>query len=195
MALLEKKGKKEGFFLMVEGGRIDHVAHANDPAGTIGDTFAFDNAVKVALDYAKKDKDTLVVVVADHETGGLTIGAGGEDVKADITLLSRLTKTAEFMGKQIKADGSNIDAVFAQYAGINDLSAAERTGIQSASKKALAVANVISARAGIKFASTGHTGVTVPVMAVGDKEHEFTGLLDNTEIPKIIAEAMDLDLN
>ena len=95
---------------------------------------------------------------------------------ADITLLSKLTKTAEFMGKQVKADGSNIDAVFAQ----TDLTAAERTSVQSASKKALAVANVISVRAGIKFASTGHTGVMVPVMAIGDKEHEFTGLLDKS---------------
>lgn len=186
--------KNKGFFLMVEGGRIDHAAHANDPAGVYGDTLAFDTAVNVALDYAEKNKDTMVIVTADHETGGLIIGAGGEDAKADITLLNKLTKTAEYMGKQIKADGSNIDAVFARYAAINDLTENERTGIQTAANKALAAANVISARAGIKFNSGGHTGVTVPVMVTGEKEYELAGLIDNTQIAKIIADAMDLDL-
>lgn len=190
-----KESKHKGFFLMVEGGRIDHAAHANDPSGVYGDTLAFDAAVKVALDYAEKNNDTLVIVTADHETGGLIIGAGGEDAKADINVLNKVTKTAEYMGKQIKTDGSNIDAVFAQYANITDLTATERASMQTASNKALTVANVISARAGIKYTSGGHTGVTVPVMVTGEKEYEFAGLIDNTRIAKIIADAMDIELN
>jgi len=52
---------KDGFFLMVERSKIDWAAHANDPVGVISDILAFDNAVKVALDFAKKDKHTVVM--------------------------------------------------------------------------------------------------------------------------------------
>ena len=68
-------GLKKGFFLMVEGGKIDWACHANDAMATIGDTIDFDNSVKVALKFAKRHPyDTLIVVTGDHETGGMTIG-------------------------------------------------------------------------------------------------------------------------
>ena len=56
---------------MSEGGRIDHAGHSNLKESMIGETLEFDKAVKAALDFAKKDKNTLVIVTADHETGGL----------------------------------------------------------------------------------------------------------------------------
>ncbi len=71
--ILSKNPK--GFFLMVEGGRIDHASHAMSYNDTIAETLAFDAAVKVALDYANSHNDTLVIVTADHETGGLSLGA------------------------------------------------------------------------------------------------------------------------
>lgn len=64
---------EDGFFLMVEGGRIDHASHARNLSNNIGDTLAFDDAVKVALDFAAKNNDTLVIVTADHECGGFTL--------------------------------------------------------------------------------------------------------------------------
>jgi len=68
-------GFQKGFFLMVEGGKIDWAAHANDAMAVMGDMLDFDNAVKVALDfYAMHPCDTLIVVTGDHETGGMTIG-------------------------------------------------------------------------------------------------------------------------
>ncbi len=73
----EVKGhKKRGFFLMIEGSQIDWACHDNDAARTIRQTLLFDQAVKAAIDFAQKDKRTLVVVTADHETGGLTIKGG-----------------------------------------------------------------------------------------------------------------------
>ncbi len=66
---------EDGFFLMVEGGRIDHADHARDYKRTAVDTGAFDDAIKAALDYAAENPDTLVVVTADHECGGLALGA------------------------------------------------------------------------------------------------------------------------
>lgn len=72
-------GGENGFFLMVEGAHIDKNSHNNDGAGMNEALLSFDSAVNAALDYAKKDKHTLVVVTADHETGGITL-EGGEYV-------------------------------------------------------------------------------------------------------------------
>ncbi|MFQ5429759.1 MAG: alkaline phosphatase [Phycisphaerae bacterium] len=66
-------GDPDGFFLMVEGGRIDYAAHFNDIQGDVFETIEFSNAVQAALDWAMGRADTLVLVTADHETGGLSI--------------------------------------------------------------------------------------------------------------------------
>ena len=64
-----------GFFLMVEGGKIDWAAHSNDLAGTIFEMLDFDQAIAVAYEFYKKHpQETLIVVTADHETGGVTLG-------------------------------------------------------------------------------------------------------------------------
>lgn len=69
---------EEGFFLMVEGGKVDWACHANDAAASIKNTIAFDNAVKEAIDFYNQHPDeTLIVVTGDHETGGLTLGFAG----------------------------------------------------------------------------------------------------------------------
>lgn len=61
------------FFLMIEGSQIDWAGHANDTAGSIRQTLLFDMAVHEAIEFAKKDKRTLLIVTADHETGGLQL--------------------------------------------------------------------------------------------------------------------------
>jgi hypothetical protein len=63
----------DGFFLMVEGGRIDHAGHANDIVRNVFETVEFSNAVEKAIDWAQKRADTLILVTADHETGGLAV--------------------------------------------------------------------------------------------------------------------------
>ncbi|HLO99963.1 MAG TPA: alkaline phosphatase [Fimbriimonas sp.] len=73
------KGNSKGFVLQIEGGKVDHAGHANDLAGHIYDQIAFEEAVKVAIDFAREDKNTLVIVTADHATGGPSLnGAGNE---------------------------------------------------------------------------------------------------------------------
>ena len=74
--LYDKKHKK-GFFLMVEGGKIDYACHANDAAAALCEVVDFDNAIRVAYEFYKQHPDeTLIVITADHETGGLTLGNG-----------------------------------------------------------------------------------------------------------------------
>ncbi|MDX2430213.1 MAG: alkaline phosphatase, partial [Bacteroides sp.] len=83
--LLSKNEK--GFFLMVEGSQIDWEEHGNNADGTIAEVLDFEQAIAAALDFAEKDGNTLVVVTADHETGGLSLSAklnpetGGRDYK------------------------------------------------------------------------------------------------------------------
>ncbi len=67
----------DGFFMMVEGGRIDWAGHANDAATNLREVLALDDAVKVALEFQKTHPDVLVVVTGDHETGGMTMGFAG----------------------------------------------------------------------------------------------------------------------
>lgn len=65
---------ERGFFLMVEGGRIDHACHDNDANRAVWEAIAFDQAVAEGIQYARRRNDTLVIVVADHETGGMSVG-------------------------------------------------------------------------------------------------------------------------
>jgi alkaline phosphatase len=70
----------KGFFLMVEGGRIDHAGHERNISKNVADTLAFDEAVKVATDFASLNNETLVIVTADHECGGLVLQPENLDV-------------------------------------------------------------------------------------------------------------------
>ncbi|MDY6830573.1 MAG: alkaline phosphatase [Thermodesulfobacteriota bacterium] len=75
---IEIMQNRRGFFMMVEGGKIDWACHANDARAAIEDTIAFDDAIKVAVDFAKKHPfETLIVVTGDHECGGMTLGFAG----------------------------------------------------------------------------------------------------------------------
>ena len=75
-----------GFVLMVEGSKIDKTAHSNDIENMINEVIHFDNAVKAALEFAEKDGHTLVIVTADHETGGLAMPDNAEPYKGKISI-------------------------------------------------------------------------------------------------------------
>jgi alkaline phosphatase len=89
-------GLGTGFFLMVEGGKIDWACHANDAVATIGDMIDFDNAIGQALAfYNAHPRDTLIVVTGDHETGGMTIGHATTGYTAFYDRLLLQTKSYE----------------------------------------------------------------------------------------------------
>jgi alkaline phosphatase len=86
---LLSQGKK-GFFLMVEGSEIDFLAHNNQAPGVIRETLDLDKAIGSALEFAAKDRQTLIIVTADHETGGMTLNEGNNktgDISAKFTSL------------------------------------------------------------------------------------------------------------
>jgi alkaline phosphatase len=85
---IEVINNEEGFFMMVEGGKIDWACHANDAASVVHDTKAFADAVQVAIDFAAEHpEETLILVTGDHETGGLSIGFAGTHYDTFLQLL------------------------------------------------------------------------------------------------------------
>lgn len=208
---------KDGFFLMVEGGRIDHAGHANDVAGNIHDTIAFDDAVKVALDFYNKHKDeTLIVVVGDHETGGMGLGLG----KQYFMNLDRVASFKESIDdglehvykKKLNQDRAAFYKHIAEKFDLNDLTVEEKAGIEKAmdfvdvdqkdtknvwggyDPVAMAVAHVTSKRAGVYWTSYAHTAVQLPVSAIGVTSANFGGFSDNTDVAKKLAKVMDVKI-
>ncbi|MFC5711962.1 alkaline phosphatase [Thalassorhabdus alkalitolerans] len=183
---------EDGFFLMVEGSQIDWAGHANDAAWAMSDTEAFEEAVMEAIDFADQDGETLVVVVGDHDTGGISLG--GENTKStEIEMLRDVTATGEYMANQLNEDRSNVKEVIQEYANI-DITGEEAENIQEYADPVLAINHVISNYAGVGWSSTDHTGEEVPLYAYGPGSELLTGLVDNTDVPKAMAEAMNVDL-
>jgi alkaline phosphatase len=108
------KKNKKGFFLMIEGSEIDWAGHANAADTLVDETLDFDKAVGVALDFAKTDKHTLVIITADHETGGVTITGG--DIQSHIVKLNFSTKDHTAVMVPVYAFGPGAE----KFAGIYD---------------------------------------------------------------------------
>lgn len=97
-----------GFILQIEGGRVDHAAHNNDPAGLIYDQIAFDDAIKVAMDFAESRDDTLVIVTTDHGNAnpGLNgIGSGYEDSNYKFERIQNFQRSNSWILREL--DGSS----------------------------------------------------------------------------------------
>lgn len=184
---------KDGFFLMVEGSQIDWAGHDNDAAWAMSDVEAFEEAVKVALDFAKKDRKTLVVVGGDHDTGGMTTGSNGSmEVNADI--LQEVTATGDHMAAQLNQDRSNVKEVVEEYTNLT-LTEEEVQTIKDASEPSIAINQVVSDYANVGWTSLNHTGADIQLYAYGPKSDEFSGFYDNTDIPKKIADILKLKLD
>lgn len=139
---------EDGFFLMVEGGRIDHACHANDAVSSIYDTLAFDDAVKAAIEfYNENPEDTLIIVTGDHETGGLTLGFAGTYYDSAFDTLSKQNKSYENYGgifneykKSHNVNNCNLNDLKADlnnYFGLANLTADEEMGLTDALKRSI----------------------------------------------------------
>jgi len=175
---------EDGFFLMVEGGAIDWVAHNRDPAGVVAETFEFDKAVRVALDFAIEDGSTLVLVTADHECCGLEVGKN-----VDVGYINGITATTEFIWGKIKSGEMNYESAMSAYANIPKLTKNEKKCIELYGEGG--ISDVISVHANVEWGWSGmdngdHTAVPVPVYAFGPNSGQFDGELDNTKIGQLM---------
>lgn len=176
---------RRGFFLMVEGSQIDWAGHDNDIVGSMSEMKDFEEAFQAAIDFAKKDKHTLVVATADHSTGGLTIGRDGE-YKWDPTPIKQAKRTPEFMAAQIAA-GAGVEETLDKYIEfdltddeIQSVKEAEATGDEGEIYSA--ISNIFDVRSYTGWTTDGHTGDDVPVYAYGPGKEMFTGLIENTDV-------------
>lgn len=188
---------EDGFFLMIEGSKIDWAAHANNTVGIVSDILAFDEAVKAAVEFAKADGNTVVVVTTDHGNSGITIGSSyyNENVKSydkatyenTTDLLKNATITEERFN-EIAAGKSDdeIKALAKKYYEIdlNDEELAIVKGEQGERRK-VGIREVIARRVGIGYTTGGHTGeqIYLGVYAPSDVEL-LEGVVDNTEVNK-----------
>ncbi|MCL2053426.1 MAG: alkaline phosphatase [Oscillospiraceae bacterium] len=193
-----------GFFLMVEGSKVDWANHANDPIGCISDVLAFDNAVRVALSYAKARQDTMLIILTDHGTGGITIGNTSTDssyssdpVTKFIAPLSKATLTPEGVAALFNKERTNIKEVVGQYLGVTDLTDEEIEAIKEADLSSMnyAIGPIISKRAGIGWTTGGHTGEDITLYTYLPQNERIVGLINNTDVAKATANAWGTDLD
>jgi len=197
----------EGFFVMIESGRIDHADHDHDIPGSIWDTLAFDEAVQVALDYQAAHPDVLVITTADHETAGLALGHGTEYFTT-INNLSEVTCSQSALSDMISDDPENAMALaescglvvsdeYVEMLGQYPAEAEEIEGFDLGyaytwAHYVLALAE--AEMAGIEFGPWAHTGMPVITYTVGPGAEMFTGTFDNTDLPKYMAESLGVTL-
>jgi alkaline phosphatase len=201
LEILSKNPK--GFFLFIEGSKIDWASHANDPIGVISDILAFDDAVKAALDFAQTNGKTMVIAFSDHGNGGMSIGNKTTDsnysklsYESVFVPLKKAILTGEGLEKVITKDLSNenIRKVMAKYAGIDDLTENEIDDVKKAKPGRInqTTGPMVSRRANIGWTTNGHTGEDLFFYVYGLNKQ--IGLVDNTDIAHIIAKGMDFDL-
>ena len=189
--LLEKN--PNGFFLMIEAGRIDHASHGNDIAAALAETKELDDVVGYVLEYARQRGDTLVVVIADHETGGLAVGTNYGKV-VDVQGILNIKASTGTMAAEIK-NGGDIKEVVKKYTGIeltNDEVAYIQKRAEEDPKYGLSngIGEVLAERLGVRFASHKHTGEPVPLFAYGPGASKFVGFHHHTQTGRLIAELM-----
>lgn len=181
------------FFLLVEGGRIDHAGHEFDAAGVAAETQDFDRAVEVALRYQKEHPGTLIVLTADHATGGLAINdyvdwEGLKKQKASLTtIVTRLREgTGAFAAELLREQtgyccfGKDTQTLLA----LSTDDAKRFLGTR------LTEHNGVSWIPWVNGNTWGHTGEDVPLFAGGPGAGRFQGVLDNTDIPARMAELL-----
>ena len=210
---LSKKSKK-GFFFMIEGGKIDYASHSDDGATMVNEVIDFDNAIKVAYEFYKKHpNETLIVVTADHETGGLVLGysgayalnlkaLAGQKVSSDrmASILRRASRARmELRWERVqellkenfglwdkveltKEETHELRVYFEQAYATTDISKRE----SKLSSLAYRAKQMINHKALLSWAGPNHSASFVPLFAIGAGAEKFDGVIDNTDIPKLI---------
>lgn len=214
------KDLSKGFFLMVEGGKIDWAGHANDAATNFREVIDMDEAIKVAYEfYSQHPDETLIVVTADHETGGISIGNGSYNLNLQALKSQKMSEEEftlfvnglrakyknqvpwEAIQKALKENFGFWDSVKlsekqeARLKAIYDKSFGnqpvdlEKTLYSQSEPISSEAKRILNSIANVGWISGGHSAGYVPVYAIGANAHLFQERIDNTEIPEKIAKA------
>ncbi|MBP1638038.1 MAG: Alkaline phosphatase, partial [Bacteroidetes bacterium] len=192
-----------GFFMMVEGSKVDWAAHANDPAGIMSEFLAFDKAVGKVIDFAKKDGNTTVVIMPDHGNSGFSIGRN--DLPKSYTKLtledifgtvSKYQRTAEGLEKiLLTTKPDDFKSVFKQYTNIDLTEDELKLLLSSQNYKAISymevghsanlthnITVILNAHTAFGFTTSGHTGEEVFLAIYHPQGDRITGNVRNTDI-------------
>jgi alkaline phosphatase len=176
----------KGFYLQVEGALIDKRSHANDAAQTLEEIKAFDDAVKVALDFAKTDGNTLVIVTADHECAGFNIIEHGSFTNAEADHAPVNVDSGNTANSSTPARPGNQakDAGRTEFAPATFRTKDDPVGVTDGSPQA---------SLWLSYLSGNHTGADVPIFAYGPGSSAVSAEIDNTDLFGIVRTALDLD--
>ncbi|KAJ2910972.1 vacuolar alkaline phosphatase [Coemansia aciculifera] len=204
------KKKNAGFFLMIEGSRIDMAAHTNDPAAHLRDIVAYWDAISVARTYVDEHPDTVLISVSDHETGGFSVAKqltpSYPEYLWNPRALEHVRHSIEYISYKLLAQPTSdqearyryvSDTVFAEWLGIKDAKHGEIMAVTQeleSIKLRQLLSDVISNRAQIGWATHGHSAVDVNLYAYGKDAHLLRGNHENTDIGKFIVDQLGLDL-
>ncbi|WP_394131567.1 alkaline phosphatase [Shewanella maritima] len=177
---------QQGFILLVEGSLIDWAGHSNDIATAMHEMDEFANAIEVVEQFVRSRQDTLLVVTADHNTGGLSVGANGEYAWHP-ELLHHITATPRALAKlAIEQDDWQLpltEALAFEFTA-DEQQALSNARMQGEKAMRQAIKSVIDKRTNTGWTSTGHTALDVQVFAAGPGASLFHGNQDNTDIAK-----------
>ncbi|CAO3609314.1 unnamed protein product [Mucor hiemalis] len=207
------ENSKDGFFLMIEGSRIDMAAHVNDASSQYREVLEYQQTVEYVMDFVDKNPGTILISTSDHETGGLTVGRQITDlypeyewnpkaidgVKSSSEVLSWkwakaiLDKedTKEYLLKNIIEEGLGIKNITKNE--FDNLWSWKSSG-SSIEFFATRLSDLVSKRAQIGWTTMGHTAVDVNIYAYGHKSESLRGSHENTDIGDFIVDYLKLDL-
>ena len=203
---------KDGFVLMVEGSQVDFAAHAKDPIGIVTEFLAFDRAVGAAMDFAKKDGNTTVVVLPDHGTSGVTLGKSGYSKGYRKGLEPAYGKMAGFKASADKltellreCDTTEIRPIFKEWANIEltdeeyrdivenqDVKEVHYMAVTESRNLFAEIAKIMSARANFGYTSGSHTGEDVFLAAYHPKGQIPTGIVTFADVNGYLCKALGL---
>lgn len=209
---LSKKSDK-GFFFMIEGGKIDYASHSDDVATMMQEVIDFEKAVQTAVEFYNQHPDeTLIIVTADHETGGLVLGFNssytlnlkalqGQKVSADrleeilVAADSEQPLTWESLTKILKENMGLWETAAVnvkQEERLHNIFDGAMNAADSDKRKnglhylANCAKEIVAYSAAISWASGNHSGTFAPLFAIGAGSDIFHGVIDNTDVPKLI---------
>ena len=180
----------QGFFLMVEGSQIDWAAHGSSIAGVVSEMEDFIAAVRVVLNFARKNDDTLVVITADHETGGLALARDGIYAWNPQPMHGMKATPRGMTNRYLAGEEALADIVAKNVA--FELTASEIEALNAALREEdpsdAAIAAVFNKRTLTGWTSHGHTGVDVPLYATGPGSERFHGVMQNEDLGRVMWE-------
>ncbi|MGQ8365185.1 alkaline phosphatase [Glaciecola sp. 1036] len=184
----------QGFFLLVEASQVDWAGHANDIASLVNEMEDFAQTISLLKTYVKDHPDTLVVITADHSTGGLTVAANG-DYRWDPRWLKTIKASVETIAGKL-AEQDDKAGFLSQQLGfeltIEEQNLLSLIDLDMPSKDVeKIVKRIIDKRTNTGWTTSGHTGVDVNIYGFGPGSERFTGNINNIEIAERIFTLLD----